>query len=122
MATLKENKIQSVLKIAAIAAEPDSAKRAVLINEAINGASVEALNKQRKEKAKSTQKRGRASSQVSFGTTKKQVVAKTIILSVIEQNNLKYLKDKAVKIDWTSYKDITDMFNQVVKALEGANK
>ena len=117
---LKEDKLQNILKAVTVASEPDVAKRAALIADAGEGASIDWIKQQKKAKTtQNTKQKGRANTKVQFGATKKQEVAKKVILAVVEQYKLDYLKKKTAQLNWDSYKDITVFFAEVLKELEG---
>ena len=113
---IKDNKLQSILKAATIAAETDPIKRAALIDDVTGGASAAWITKQKKGMA--VNKKGRPQAHIQFGTTKNSTAARKIIEAVVSQHKLEYLKKRLDTVNWDSYKDITDLFNEIVKNLE----
>jgi ParB family chromosome partitioning protein len=121
---IKEGKINNIQKAAIISKAPKHLFQ-TLIQVCLNGATIKELSTlasaQAKKPSKKTSKpRGRQTTQINFGTTKKANVAKIFISSVLENENFNHLHPKFLNTQWEDYKSVTDAFKLLVNILEKA--
>jgi hypothetical protein len=62
--------------------------------------------------------RGRQSTLVNLGTTRKVQVAKLIIDSVLNHEKVTHLKQHFIDLNWADYKSINHAFRQLLRTLE----
>jgi ParB family chromosome partitioning protein len=124
---IRHNKIKNLEKAALIATIRSDGIKQAAIEACIAGATLKKLKtistQDRVHKTITTQlaqpqTRGRQTSLVKLGTTKKIGVARLIIDSVLSHEKLTHLKHHFADLNWTDFKSINHAFKQLVKTLE----
>jgi ParB family chromosome partitioning protein len=121
------NKIKNLEKAALIATiKLDSVKQSA-IEACLSGATLKKLkaissqDKLKKNLVVHTvlpNARGRQTTLVNLGSTKKIAVARIIIDAVLKHEKLTYLKQHFIELNWDDYKSINHAFKQLLKTLE----
>jgi len=124
---IAENKIKNLEKAAVIAGIKSKEIKLYAINACLAGATLKKLKaiveqgQLKREKQKSSEKRGRQATSIQFGVTKNINVAKIIIDSVLKNKALTHVTEQFNKIEWDDYKSISETFKNLLKKLEELN-
>lgn len=122
-----ENKIKNLEKAAMIAGIKSKEIQTHAITACIDGATLKKLkiiieqSQLKKEKPASAERRGRQAAAIQLGVTKNIKVAKTIMDSVLKNDDLKHLTEQFKGTEWNDYKSINDAFKTLLRKLEELN-
>jgi len=123
---IAENKIKNLEKAALIANTKAKDLQDEMIQACLSGATLKKLklmieqNKSNKQSEilKKSSTRGRQASSVSLGVTKNISVAKVILNTLMNSNELKHVSQYFTNVELNNYKSITNTFKQFLKKLE----
>jgi hypothetical protein len=124
---IRENKIRNLEKAALIAGIQSEDIKQFAMKECISGATfkklkmIAAQDGPRRITNKPTEKRGRHTVSVNFGSTKNMTVAKLVLDSVLNNLSLSHLTPHFKHIDFNDHRSVADAFKRLVKKLEELN-
>lgn len=126
---IKENRIKNLEKAALIANLADGDVREKITHACLEGATLKQLKAQinteklqrkdqDKQKKKQSSKKGRQATRVNFGSTKKVIVAKMMLHSILNHDKCRHLNTQFNTVDWDDYQSINVAFSQLIRILE----
>jgi len=119
-----ENKIKNLEKAALISDIQSSDVRHQVVNACIAGATLKQLKTIAEQSAKkpalmkSVERRGRQTTSVNFGVTKNINVAKIVLESLLNNNELAHLTASFKNIDRNDHRVVSETFKKLLKSLE----
>lgn len=125
---IMENKIKNLEKAALLAGIKSLELRQEAIKECLRGATLKQLKtlithasikpSSLNSSLSKTEKRGRQTTKINFGTTKNIEVAKVILDSILKNPILTPFNERFKTIDWSCHRTISDIFKHLLKTLE----
>jgi ParB family chromosome partitioning protein len=116
---IKAGGIKNIEKAAFVSKSPEKLQEA-LTQACLNGSTLSELKKISHESLSTPQKieKNKSKIKINLGSTQNTNVAKIIIKSVIENENLKHLSSDFSKIQWDDQKAVANAFRKLIKLLE----